>query len=154
VFYFFLWRTTTGYETRVAGINPAAALYAGMKPAKTMLLGMFLAGGFAGLAGACEILGIQLRMIANFSPGYGFDGIATALLGRNSPIGIVLAALLFGTIRAGANLMQMVSGVPAAVVYIIQALMILFVIAGRITGVLRQKQAERKAAAEDSREGK
>jgi simple sugar transport system permease protein len=154
LFYFFLWKTTTGYETRVIGFSPEAARYAGMKTSKNMLLVMFLAGGSAGLAGACEILGIQLRMIANFSPGYGFDGIVTALLGQNTPIGIVLAAFLFCMIRAGAYLMQMVSGVPAAVVYIIQALVILFVAAGSIVPVLRQKRAAQKAAAKDSGEGK
>jgi simple sugar transport system permease protein len=154
IFYFFLWRTTTGYETRVVGINPEAARYAGMKPAKNMLLGMFLAGGFAGLAGTSEILGVQLRMIANFSPGYGFDGIAVALLGQNSPVGIILAALLFGMIRAGANLMQMMSGVPVSVVSIIQGLVILFVVGSSIVTMLRQKQAIRKAAAKDSGEGK
>jgi simple sugar transport system permease protein len=149
-FYFFLWRTVKGYETRVAGINPEAALYAGMDPSKTMLLGMFLAGGFAGLAGASEILGVQLRLIANFSPGYGFDGIAVALLGRNSPAGVILAALLFGVFRAGANSMQRVSGVPVSVVNIIQALVILFLISGRVVTVLLRKRAVRKAAAEDS----
>jgi simple sugar transport system permease protein len=154
IFYFFLWRTTTGYETRVVGINSEAALYAGMKPSKNILLGMFLAGGFAGLAGTSEILGIQLRMIANFSPGYGFDGIAVALLGQNTPIGIVLAAFLFGVIRAGANLMQMVSKVPVSVVYIIQALVILFVIGSSVVTIFRQKRAVRKAAEKDSGEGK
>jgi simple sugar transport system permease protein len=149
IFYFFLWRTTMGYETRVAGINPEAARYAGMNPSKNILLGMFLAGGFAGLAGTCEILGVQLRLIANFSPGYGFDGIAVALLGQNTPIGIVLAAFLFGVIRAGANLMQMVSGVPVPVVYIIQGLVILFVTGGGVIAVLRKKRAVRKAAEKD-----
>jgi simple sugar transport system permease protein len=153
IFYFFLWKTTTGYETRVVGINTEAALYAGMKPSKNILLGMFLAGGFAGLAGTCEILGIQLRMIANFSPGYGFDGIAVALLGQNTPVGIILAALLFGMIRAGANLMQMISRVPVSAVYIIQGLVILFVVGSGIVTVLRQKRVVRKVAARDSRGG-
>jgi simple sugar transport system permease protein len=153
IFYFFLWKTTTGYETRVVGINTEAALYAGMKPSKSILLGMFLAGGFAGLAGTCEILGIQLRMIANFSPGYGFDGIAVALLGQNTPVGIILAALLFGMIRAGANLMQMISRVPVSVVYIIQALVILFVIGSSVVTIFQQKQAVRKAAKKDSEGG-
>jgi simple sugar transport system permease protein len=153
-FYFFLWKTTTGYETRVVGLNPEAALYAGMKPAKNILLGMFLAGGFAGLAGTCEILGVQLRMIANFSPGYGFDGIAVALLGQNTPIGVILAALLFGMIRAGANIMQMNSRVPVSVVYIIQGLVILFVVGSSIVTILQQKRAVRKAAAKDSGGGK
>jgi simple sugar transport system permease protein len=154
IFYFFLWKTTAGYETRVVGMNPEAALYAGMKPSKNILLGMFLAGGFAGLAGTCEILGIQLRMIANFSPGYGFDGIAVALLGQNTPVGIILAAFLFGMIRAGANLMQMVSRVPVSVVYIIQALVILFVVSSSVVAILQRKGVARKAAQKDYREGK
>ncbi|MDR1862389.1 MAG: ABC transporter permease [Treponema sp.] len=154
IFYFFLWKTTTGYETRVVGMNQDAALYAGMNPSKNILLGMFLAGAFAGLAGTCEILGIQRRMIANFSPGYGFDGIAVALLGQNTPVGIILAAFLFGMIRAGANLMQMVSKVPVSVVYIIQALVILFVIGSSVIVILQRKGAVRKAAREDSGEGR
>lgn len=128
-FAFYLWRTTRGFETRVVGQNPHAAAYAGMNAKANVLLAMFLAGGMAGLAGACEILGVQLRLYQGFSPGYGFDGIAVALLGRNTPVGIVLAALLFGALQAGGNVMQMLSQVPAAVTGIIQALVIVFVAA-------------------------
>jgi simple sugar transport system permease protein len=148
-FYFFLWKTAPGYETRVVGMNPEAALYAGMKPSGIILRGMFLSGGFAGLGGSCEILGLQLRMIAGFSPGYGFDGIAVALLGRNTPIGIILAALLFGMIRSGANLMQLLSGVPVSAVYIIQGLVILFLGGGGFAALVRQRRAAKKAARED-----
>ncbi len=129
VFYwFFLWKTTTGYETRVVGLNPGAAEYAGINPTKNALLAMFIAGGFAGLAGTCEILGIQLRMFQDFSAGYGFDGIAVALLGQSSPIGIVVAGVLFGVLRSGANMMQMLARVPIAIIYIVQAFVIIFVI--------------------------
>ncbi|MDR3145677.1 MAG: ABC transporter permease [Treponema sp.] len=148
-FYFFLWKTVAGFEIRVVGMNQDAAAYAGIKPRRSILLGMFIAGGFGGLAGTCEILGIQLRMIANFSPGYGFDGIAVALLGRNTPVGILLAGFLFGMIRSGANLMQMLSRVPVSAVYIIQALVILFVAGGNITGILRQRRLIKRAAAMD-----
>ncbi|GHT93350.1 ABC transporter permease [Spirochaetia bacterium] len=153
IFYFFLWRTTTGFETRVVGLNPEAATYAGMKPSRNILLGMFMAGGFAGLAGTSEILGVQLRMIANFSPGYGFDGIAVALLGQNTPVGIVLASFLFGMIRSGANLMQMLSRVPVSVVSIIQGLVILFVVGSNIVVLHQQKRAVRMAARKDRLEG-
>jgi simple sugar transport system permease protein len=148
VFWFFLWKTTAGFETRVVGLNPEAASYAGMKPARSILLGMFLAGGFGGLAGASEILGILDRMLPNFSPGYGFDGIAVALLGQNTPVGILLASFLFGIIRSGANLMQMMSRVPVSIVYIIQALVILFVAAGNIVIIVGKKRAVKKAAAQ------
>jgi simple sugar transport system permease protein len=89
---------------------------------------MFMAGGFSGLAGATEILGVQYRLFQNFSPGYGFDGIAVALLGRNAPIGIFLSGILFGVLRAGANMMQMIAKVPVSVIAIMQAFVILFVV--------------------------
>lgn len=127
-FYYFLWKTTTGYEMRVVGMNPEAARYAGMDTGKSSVLAMFMAGGFSGLAGATEILGVQYRLFQNFSPGYGFDGIAVALLGRNSPLGILLSGILFGILRAGANMMQMIAKVPVSVIAIMQAFVILFVV--------------------------
>jgi simple sugar transport system permease protein len=138
-FWFFLWKTTAGFEIRVVGLNPEAASYAGMKPSRSVLLGMFIAGGFGGLAGASEILGVLDRMLPNFSPGYGFDGIAVALLGQNTPAGILLAGFLFGIIRSGANLMQMMSKVPVSIVYIIQALVILFAVGSNIIIILKGK---------------
>jgi simple sugar transport system permease protein len=153
VLWFFLWKTTAGFEARVTGLNPEAGSYAGMKPARSVLLGMFMAGGFGGLAGASEILGVLDRMLPNFSPGYGFDGIAVALLGQNTPIGILMASLLFGMIRSGANLMQMMSRVPVSIVYIIQALVILFVIGSNVIVILRKKRAIKKAALLDEQGG-
>ncbi|HBT47550.1 MAG TPA: ABC transporter permease [Peptococcaceae bacterium] len=126
-YYVFLWHTTVGYEARVSGHNPRAAGYAGMNAVRNTLFVMFLAGGMGGLAGASELLGVQHRLFQNFSPGYGFDGIAVALLGYNSPIGIILASLLFGGLRSGGNMMQMTAGVPVAIVYVIQAVVIIFV---------------------------
>lgn len=145
IFYYFFWKTTVGYETRVVGINAEAARYAGMKPTKNALLAMFLAGGFAGLAGVSEILGVQLRMYQNFSPGYGFDGIAVALLGQNMPIGIVVSAILFGMLRSGANMMQLVAKVPNAIIYIIQALVIIFVVARNLFNVIGKRKAMKAA---------
>lgn len=146
-FSFYLWRTTRGYETRVVGQNPHAAAYAGMNAVTNVLLAMFLAGGMAGLAGAGEVLGIQHRLHQGFSPGYGFDGIAVALLGRNTPVGVILAALLFGALRSGGNLMQMLSRVPLAVISIIQAMVIIFVIAEGIFRLRRKAPAGRGGAA-------
>jgi simple sugar transport system permease protein len=127
-FYMFLWKTTKGYELRTVGLNPDAAKYSGINVRRNALLAMFMAGGFAGLAGCVEILGVQLRLMQGFSPDYGFDGIAVSLLGNNSPIGILLAALLFGILKSGSNQMQASAHVPVAVVQIIQALVILFVV--------------------------
>ncbi|NPV69301.1 MAG: ABC transporter permease [Firmicutes bacterium] len=128
-YYVFLWKTREGFELRVVGQNPGAARYAGMRPASSMMLAMFVAGGMAGVAGAGEILGIQQRLMQAFSPGYGFDGIAVALLGLTTPAGIALAAVLFGILRSGGNMMQMMVGVPIALINVIQALVILMVVA-------------------------
>lgn len=132
-YYVFLWHTREGFELRVVGQNAEAAKYAGMKPSSSIMTAMFLAGGMGGLAGAGEILGIQHRLIQAFSPGYGFDGIAVALLGLSTPLGILLASILFGILRSGGNMMQMMVEVPIALIYVIQALVILFVVAQIMT---------------------
>ena len=127
-FYIFLWKTSKGYEIRAAGLNPGAAEYSGINVKRNILLAMFMAGVFAGLAGATQILGVQIRLLSGFSANFGFDGIAVSLLGSNAPIGILLSALLFGTLRSGASMMEASAGVPVAVVQVIQALVILFVV--------------------------
>ena len=149
LYYVFLWRTRQGYETRVVGINPEAARYAGFNTGRRSLMAMFMAGGLAGLAGLTEILGIQLRVYKNFSPGYGWDGIAAALLGRNSPIGIVLSSTLFGALRSGSNQMQIDASVPSALMYILQALVIMFVIGSNYFIKLRKKHQVKLRAKED-----
>lgn len=139
IYYFFLWKTKSGFQTRVVGFNPHAARYAGINDKKQILLAMLLSGGFAGLAGMIELLGVQLRMYQNFSPGYGFDGIAVALLGQCAPVGIIFSALMFGALGAGSNLMQMTANVPSALIYIVQALVIVFVVSSQYVAVLRKK---------------
>lgn len=124
-----LFRSTLGFEFRAVGFNPAAARYAGMSISRTLVLTMATCGGLAGLAGATEILGVNKALTPGFSPGYGFDGIAIALLGGSSPLGVVLAALLFGVLRAGATPMQAATGIPIDLVVVIQALVIMFVAA-------------------------
>ena len=149
IYYIFLWRTRPGYETRVVGLNPEAARYAGFSSNKRSMLAMFMAGGMAGMAGLVEILGVQIRVYQDFSPGYGFDGIAAALLGRNSPIGIVLGSLLFGILRSGSNQMMIDADVPSALIYIIQALVIMFVIGSGYFEKIRKKSQIKRTAKED-----
>ena len=88
---------------------------------------MTLAGGLAGLAGSCEVMGLKYRLFDVVSPGYGFDAIAIAFLSRGSVIGVVLTSLFFGALRSGANVMQRSAGVPVTVVYAIQGLTVLFI---------------------------
>lgn len=124
-----LFRSTLGFEFRAVGFNPSAARYAGMNISRTLILTLSISGGLAGLAGTTEILGVNKALTPGFSPGYGFDGIAIALLGGSTPLGVVLAALLFGVLRAGATPMQAATGIPIDLVVVIQALVIMFVAA-------------------------
>jgi len=132
VVWFLLFRTTRGFEIRAVGANPDASRYAGMKPRRLIILTMTVAGLFAGLAGAGNILGINHQMSATFSTTVGFDAITVALLGRSHPIGIMLAALLFGGMRAGAALMQIKAGVPVELVDVVQSIILLFLVASPI----------------------
>ena len=130
--YWFLFKTTWGFELRTVGANPRAARYAGINIVRGTVVAMSLSGALAGLAGANEVLGVNYNLGVAFSSGYGFDAIALALLGKNHPLGVVLAALLFGTLRNGARRMQLVSGIPIDIVSIMQALILAFIAAPAI----------------------
>lgn len=130
--YWFLWKTTIGFEIRTVGASPTAAKYAGISVGKIFVLTMTLSGGLAGLAGANELLGLNHYFAAAFSPGYGFDSIALALLGKQNPFGVLAAALLFGALRNGATRMQSVAGVPVDIISVMQALIIAFIAAPEI----------------------
>ncbi|NTW12858.1 MAG: ABC transporter permease, partial [Anaerolineales bacterium] len=127
--YWFLFKTTIGFEIRAVGANPDAAKYAGMNIIRNFVLVMALAGGLAGLAGTSQVLGVDRWVGQGFSAGYGFDAIALALLGKSHPFGVVLAALLFGFLRSGATRMQSMASVPIDIISIIQGLVIIFIAA-------------------------
>jgi ABC-type uncharacterized transport system permease subunit len=122
--------TTLGYQVKFIGQNPEACQYAGINLVKSLTWITLVSGGLAGLAGASEIMGIRHRLYANFSPGYGWDAIIVAFLAKSHPIGIVIASLFFGSLRAGAGMMQRLTGVPVDVVFSINGLVILFVAIG------------------------
>jgi ABC-type uncharacterized transport system permease subunit len=130
--YWFLFKTTLGFELRTVGANPNAARYAGMNITRNILIAMCLSGALAGLAGANEVLGVNHNLAFAFSSGYGFDSIALALLGKSHPLGVVLAALLFGTLRSGATRMQDIAKIPIDIIAILQALIIAFIAAPAI----------------------
>ena len=127
-----MFRTTRGFEFRAAGLNPRAAGYAGMNAGRTIVLAMLVSGGLAGLAGAGEVLGTTHYLSPSISPGYGWDAISLALLGGTRPGGVVVAALLFGALRAGAPSMALATGVPADLLAFVSALVIMFVAAPRL----------------------
>ncbi|MEA2621289.1 MAG: ral nucleoside transport system permease protein [Chloroflexota bacterium] len=133
-----LFRSTKGFEFRAVGLNPSAARYAGISIGAATVVAMMISGGLAGLAGTVVILGVTQSLTFGISPGYGFDGIALALMASSKPKGIILAALLFGALRAGATPMQSATGIPTDLVVVIQALVIMFVAApALVRGIYR-----------------
>jgi simple sugar transport system permease protein len=121
-------RTSLGFEIAFIGANDDAAAHAGMSKFKIYMIVLLTGGAIAGFAGLSEIAGVQGRLRANFAPGYGFTAIPIALLGRNGALQVMLAALFFALLFVGGSSVQTVIGVPAAIVDIIQALVILFLL--------------------------
>jgi general nucleoside transport system permease protein len=125
--YIFLWRTTIGYRIRAVGLNPDASRYAGISVPFYQALSLTLAGGFAGLAGAVEIMGVHHRILENITSGYGFTGIVAALFGGLHPLGLIPASYLFGSLLVGADKMQRATQVPSSLIDVILGLIVLFV---------------------------
>lgn len=130
--YWLLFRTKWGFDLRTVGSNPHAARYAGMNIVVVTVAAMSLSGALAGLAGANEVLGLNHTLAPAFSSGFGFDSIALALIGKSHPLGVVLAALLFGTLRNGAIQMQIAANVPIDIISVMQALILAFIAAPAI----------------------
>ncbi|MCL1631228.1 ABC transporter permease [Sporolactobacillus sp. CPB3-1] len=131
--WFMLWKTTKGYELRAVGFSPDASEYAGMNVGGNIILSLTISGIFAGLAGAMEGLGTYQYMTINSAfTGIGFNGIAVALLGLNTPVGVTLAGALFAGLQTGGMTMQSNAGVPVELIQIIIALIIFFVGSGYV----------------------
>ena len=123
----FIWRTRWGYELRTVGHSERAAVYAGVNPKRVIVVAMALSGALAGFVGLNEIMGVHHRLLLNFTAGYGFAGIAVSLMGRNHPLGVVLASLLFGILyQGGAELAFEMPKISREMVVTIQGLIILF----------------------------
>jgi general nucleoside transport system permease protein len=143
--WFLVDRTTFGLRVRALGGNPRAARVAGISVGTTTIVVMAVSGAFAGLAGGVEVLGARGRLIEGFSPGYGFEAIAIALLGRLSPVGVLGAALLFGALDAGgAGLQTTAAGASAAIVPITEGLAVVYVLIG--LGIVALLSRRRRAA--------
>lgn len=134
-----LCRTTIGYEVRAIGLNPSAAEGGGISIKKGIILALTVSGAIAGLGGAGEVLGVHRRFIEGFSPGYGWDGLAVALVGGLNPLGILLASVLFGALRSGGMTMTRTTHVPLDIASILQALVILFVAAPKLIKFILKK---------------
>jgi simple sugar transport system permease protein len=129
-------RSAFGFELRAVGANPAAARTAGISVGRTYTLLMVVAGGLAGLGGATQVLGTAFALTPAVAGNIGFDGLLVALLGRNRPWGTLLAAILFGALRAGGNRMQSFSGISLELVTVLQALIVIFIAAPALVKAL------------------
>ena len=145
IIYVFLWRTSLGYRIRAVGENQRASSFAGINVKRQMMFSMFLAGGFAGLAGVVQVLGLQYRLQTDGSPaGFtgsaGFNGIVAALFGGLNPIGAIPASAFFGGLLVGAQKMQRELGVPASLITAVNGLVVVFVVSSEIFILQRSKR--------------
>ena len=131
VIWWVLFNRPFGFELRATGANPGAAKSSGIKVNKVILLSFGLSGALAGIGGATSVSGVFGSFNSQFSPGYGFDGITVALLGRNHPVGVILAALLFGTMRNASKLLQWQADISPDIVFLFQGFIILALIAAK-----------------------
>ncbi|MGB6370060.1 MAG: ABC transporter permease [Atribacterota bacterium] len=128
--YYILWKTNLGYEIRAVGYSPLAAEYGGISVAKNIILSMMISGAFAGLVGTNEVMGFKYRWRQELFSGLGFNGIAVALLGKNHPLGVVLAAILFGILNYGGAIVNIFTEgrIPRELIMVLQAVIVIFVV--------------------------
>ncbi len=133
--YLFLWRTRGGYHLRAVGSSASAAEYAGIHSKRQVMIAMSISGGLAGMVGMNEIAGVNAKLLLEFVGGAGFTGIAVALMGRNHPMGIIFASVLFGALfQGGAEVAFEVRGFSRDMVVMLQGFIVLF--SGAMTYVI------------------
>jgi simple sugar transport system permease protein len=130
--YYWLWNTVSGYRLRAVGVNPKAARFGGVNVPRTLVLAIAVSGGLAGIGGMVELAGVRGYLLDNFSGGVGYTSIAVALLGGLHPAGVVAAALFVAALEAGAEVVQITTGVPSATVLVIEGLALVFVLGRRL----------------------
>lgn len=158
-FWFIFRRTTLGYQLNLVGSSSRFAATSGISLVRVIILAMVISGLVAGLAGAVQILGVNGRFIDHFSPGFGFTGIAVALLGRNTALGCVLAALFFGALSNGSAMMQLFSDIPLDLVNVLSGLVMILAVVNfaglrprRIVPAVALAPAEAQPPAADERQ--
>lgn len=124
--WFLIWRTRLGYEIRSFGNSESAARYAGMPPVKIIMVTMVISGALAGMMAINNVMGEAERLVLNSVEGAGFIGIAVALMGRSHPLGVFIAAILFGFLYQGGAELALWTSIPRELIVVIQALVILF----------------------------
>lgn len=140
--YVFINKTGAGFALRAVGENGSAAQAAGISMVKTVIITMAASGAIAALTGVTEVFGKTGKFVDGFSPGYGFTGIAVAVLGNNHPVGVILSALLFGILESGAMTMSYVAGVSTSMIKVMQGLVILFVATPELVAFMKRRRAK------------
>jgi simple sugar transport system permease protein len=148
-FYFIIERTRWGFAITVVGENARAAAYAGIDVLRTIVIAVVISGGLAGLAGMVEVAGIQLRLVQGISPPnapYGYTAIIVAWLGRRRPLGVGLVSILLGALYVGGEALQIGMKLPIAIVLVVQAMILLFILGGQVLSryrvvILREERA-------------
>ena len=135
--YLLLFKTPLGFDIRAIGENPLAARYKGINTKTTIVLAMLLSGAIAGLAGGSEVLGLHHRLRLDISVNYGYTGIIIALLGKLNPFGVLIAAVFFGALVNGSTSMMIYTGVPVALVYSVQGLVLICVLTAEVASKYR-----------------
>jgi simple sugar transport system permease protein len=135
--FWLLWKTRLGYEIRAIGLNPIASKFKSVNVHQVIIITMIISGGLAGLAGAGEVIGLHHRLKPDVAAGIMGSGIIVAMLAGLNPLGVIPAAILFGGLINGANRMQILTGVPIAIVYTIQAVVLLFVLGTQVIATYR-----------------
>jgi ABC-type uncharacterized transport system permease subunit len=143
VVYVLLKQTPVGYEIKAAGSNIRALKVQGTNTRRIVLVIFLVSGALAGIAGVTEVYGVHYRLKAGAIAGYGYSGIIVAILGQLHPLGIVLASVLFGALLNGATLMQIKTGVPSALIYAVEAILLLFFLAGWAASSFRLRKVSR-----------
>jgi len=154
VAYYFLYHTKLGYEIRMTGFNFHFARYSGIDVFKVIVLSSMIGGFFAGLGGISEVMGIHRRFLWQISPGYGWDGVVVAIIGRNNPLLIIFASLFLAYLRIGGHVLNLLSDIPFEMVIVIESIIILLITAEAFLETMKYritvKESERKEALDES----
>ncbi len=136
VVWFLLNRTRLGYQLHFMGTNSVSAETAGINVKRMIVVTLLVSGALAGCCGATQVMGVQYRFTDGFSSGYGFEGIAVAALAGNNPLMVLLSAILWGGLKSGASAVNRIASIPMDVISIIQALIVVFMVAPKLMDTL------------------
>lgn len=141
LFYLAIRFTPFGFRTRMLGANPEAARYAGVNVRRQILVVLLIGGMMGGMAGACEVMGLKMRVYQDFVSGVGFEGVAVALLAGGSPLGVIASTIFFSAVKTGGAAMSVATGVGGSMTVVIEALCVIFTIAVGYGAVRRRERA-------------